>query len=242
MSLIAIGVEIGSPNTASEVPITTSNIAADIAQAVVDLATLATSIAAVVANATTADNDVAVVVTDLTTVAADALAADNDVGTVQTDNGLANTAFDTFAAAVIAITGDTYTSATKQFAFGGATGLTHAQWATVGALLNNAMAEYVTAQAALATAKTATALVRTDVTTAQSAAGAAKTATALVKTNATALSTATVAADLAAAAAPLADADVFVQADTGDVPNVATLNAALVSALTYARDAAILPT
>lgn len=57
-------------------------------------------------------------------------------------------AYDTAAASIIAITGDTYSTVTKQFTFGGATGLTHAQWATQGALLNAAIAPVVAANAA----------------------------------------------------------------------------------------------
>lgn len=49
-------------------------------------------------------------------------------------------ALDVAGAAIVAITGDTYSNVTHQFTFGGATGLTHAQWATNGALLNTAFA------------------------------------------------------------------------------------------------------
>src|ERR1041384_2003792 len=92
----------------------------------------------------------------------DATSADTAVGTVVTDHTTAFTDYDTFAAAVIAITRDTYSGTTKQFTFGGATGLTHAQWATVGALLNTAATDFKTAQTDTNTAKTATALVVTD--------------------------------------------------------------------------------
>jgi hypothetical protein len=95
-------------------------------------------------------------------VATDAATADTDVGTVVTDFATANTAVDAFAAAVIAITGDTYNVTTNQFTFGGATGLTHAQWATVGALLNTAFADYLVAKADADIAKTATAAVKAE--------------------------------------------------------------------------------
>jgi hypothetical protein len=85
-----------------------------------------------------------------------ASAADTAVGVVVADQVTAMTDFDTFAAAVIAITGDTYSGTTKLFTFGGATGLTHAQWATVGALLNTAMGFFVTSQTDTTTAKAAT--------------------------------------------------------------------------------------
>lgn len=92
--------------------------------------------------------------------ATDATTADTAVGTVVTDNTTALAAIDTFAAAVIAITGDTYVA--HQFVFGGATGLTHAQVATTFALLNTAITNFLTAQTDANTAKTATALVKTD--------------------------------------------------------------------------------
>lgn len=59
--------------------------------------------------------------------------------TVVTDVATVLTDYDTFAAALIAITGDTYSTTTKQLTFGGSTGLTHAQVATLGALLNTTM-------------------------------------------------------------------------------------------------------
>lgn len=95
------------------------------------------------------------------TTSADATAADTAVGTVVTDNTAKLAAMSTFSAAVIAITGDTYVA--NQFVFGGATGLTHAQVATTFALLNTAITAILTGQTHTNTAKTATALVVTDV-------------------------------------------------------------------------------
>lgn len=60
--------------------------------------------------------------------------------------------FDIAGAAIVAITGDSYSATTHQFAFGGATGLTHAQWATQGAKINTAINDVVTAKAAVASA------------------------------------------------------------------------------------------
>lgn len=88
---------------------------------------------------------------------ANASTADTDVGTVVTDFTTAITAYQTFAAALIAITGDTFSNTTNLFTFGGATGLTHAQWATLGAELNTAISDFLTAQTDTATAKVATA-------------------------------------------------------------------------------------
>lgn len=88
-----------------------------------------------------------------------ATAADTAVGVVVGNLTTAFTDYDTFAAAVIAITGDTYDgNVTKAFTFGGAGNITHAQWATVGALLNTAVAtDFLNAQTNAGTAKTATA-------------------------------------------------------------------------------------
>lgn len=84
-------------------------------------------------------------------------AADTAVGVVVTDLTTAFTDFNTFAAALLAITGDTFNTTTHQFTFGGATGLTHAQWATLGAQLNTAMTDFVTSQTDNTAAKVATA-------------------------------------------------------------------------------------
>jgi hypothetical protein len=84
-------------------------------------------------------------------------ATNTPVATVQTDLTTAFTDYNTFAAAVIAITGDTFNTTTHQFTTGGATGLTHAQWATLAALLNTSLSDFVTAQTATTTAASATA-------------------------------------------------------------------------------------
>lgn len=53
------------------------------------------------------------------------------------------TAYDAVAAAIVAITGDTYSAVTHQFTTGGATGLTHAQWATQATALNAVLTSLV---------------------------------------------------------------------------------------------------
>lgn len=95
-------------------------------------------------------------------VVTDATTANTNVGTVVTDNTTTLSALDAFGAAVIAITGDTYVS--HQFVFGGSGAMTHAQWATNGALLNTAITNFLAAQAAAVAAKTSTALVAADLT------------------------------------------------------------------------------
>lgn len=141
------------------------NLAADQSENEVNVGT-----STALADATTADTDVG-------TVVADATDADTKVGTVVTDNTTTLTAIDAFAAAVTAITGDTYTS--HQFTFGGSAGLTHAQVATTFALLNTAITDVLAAQTAANTAKTATALTKTDATTAKAATAAAKVSAAV---------------------------------------------------------------
>ncbi len=82
-----------------------------------------------------------------------------DTAAVSTDLTTAFTALDAFGNALVAITGDTYSSVTHQWTTGGSTGLTHAQVVTLMALFNTASTDFITAQ--------------TDATTAHSAAVAA---------------------------------------------------------------------
>lgn len=70
--------------------------------------------------------------------------------TVVADVAAALTAFNTAGASIVAITGDTYSATTHQFTTGGATGLTHAQWATQAALLNTALTALIAVQADVA--------------------------------------------------------------------------------------------
>lgn len=215
MALVALAVTLGTPNSVGEVPVTTSNLAAQIAQSVTDTTALAALIATMITLANTADVDAGLSVTTSTT--------------ADTASGTEGTNFDAFAAALIAITGDTYNSGTKQFTFGGATGLTHAQIAgALGTALNLVGANQVSTKAATVASLAA------DNTT--------KAATASAKTQSLLLSTTAIAADHTAAQAVIATANVFIQSDTGVVTNVGILNGALVSALTIARDNAILPT
>lgn len=59
------------------------------------------------------------------------------------------TAYDAVGAAIIAISGDSYSAVTHQFTNGGATGLTSAQLHTQLTALNAAIASFLSAQAAL---------------------------------------------------------------------------------------------
>jgi hypothetical protein len=63
---------------------------------------------------------------------------------VVTDLTTAFTAFDVFGNALVAITGDTYSDTTHKWTTGGATGLTHAQVATLMADYNTAITSVVT--------------------------------------------------------------------------------------------------
>ncbi len=149
-----------------------------------------TDVDAAVTSATTADTatgtaqtNVGTVDTDVDTDVTNATTADTDVGTVVTDLTTAFTAYDAAAASIIAITGDTYSNVTHQFTTGGATGLTHAQWATQAALLNTAATDFVTAQTDNTTAKTATAAAKTSALATQTASDTAVAAVATAKTD-----------------------------------------------------------
>lgn len=318
MSLIALGVTIGSPDTTAIVPITDSDLAAEIAQAVTDTATLATNITTAQTAASTADTDMGTLQTAITTLDTDvdttvtvATTADNDVGTVTTNEttflsdydavaaaiilitgdtygshqftfggatGLTsaqlhtqmtalNTAitaylvtgigafssflyqYDAVAAAIVAISGDTYDSGTHQFTEGGATGLTHAQWSgsSIGVALNTAITAFLAEQTWFTTLKTATALVKTDATTAQTQsdtvvtdASTTKTATAASLTDANALTTTPISTDLTAAQAIISAANVFIQTDTSVCTTAALFSAAVLSALNFVKNKSIL--
>lgn len=82
---------------------------------------------------------------------------------VVTDLTAAFTAADLFGANVIATTGDTYSNTTHKFTLGGATGLTHAQWATAAALYNTAIGDFVTAQTDAVAAAAAITAITADV-------------------------------------------------------------------------------
>ena len=77
-------------------------------------------------------------------------------GTAATDIAAAFTDYNTFAASLLAITGDTYSTTTHQFTTGGATGLTHAQWATQAALLNTALSDFNTVKTDITTQDSST--------------------------------------------------------------------------------------
>lgn len=243
MALVAIAVTLGTPNSVGQVPITVANLAAAIALAVADLTALGANIVVAQVAAATADTDAGVLVTDATT--ADGAAATNlsQVSDADAKVGTTNTDFDAFAAALIAITGDTYNTTTNQFTFGGATGLTHAQIAgALGTALNLVGADIVTAKASSAAAKTQATTLKANTATVLTDASTTKTATATAKTDVNLLSTSAVAADLTSSQTIIASANVYIQTDGTIVTNVALLNGALVNALTFVRDSAILPT
>jgi len=239
-TLVAIGVTIGSPDTTGQVSVTATDGAALLALALTDTTALAALITTTQTNTTTADNDAATDVTNTTTADNDAgtdvtntTAADTQVGTVETD-------IDTFAASVIAITGDTYNGTTRQFTFGGATGLTHAQWATVGAQLNTALAALVLAKTDTAVAVTSAAATKTATAAAKSSAATTKAATAAAKTASAAESTTTVRNDIIAAQANFAS-DVTVRTDTSKCTQASVLSGALQAAIQLVISAGILP-
>jgi hypothetical protein len=89
--------------------------------------------------------DVATTTTDNGTAFTAATAADNDVGTVTTNYTSFLSAYDTLAAAIVAISGDTYSATTHQFTTGGSTGLTSAQLHTTMTSLNSAITTFLAA-------------------------------------------------------------------------------------------------
>jgi len=123
------------------------------------------SIATVITDATTADTDVGTVVTNTATV-------DTDLATVLTD-------YDAIGAAIVAISGDTYSNTTHQFTTGGSTGLTSSQLHTQMTSLNAMMTAFLTAQTAATTANT-------NATTAKTATAATVTAAAAIAYSTTA--------------------------------------------------------
>ena len=88
MALIAVGVTLGTPDTVGQVPITTSNLAADVAQAVTDTTALA---ALIVTAKSTATTTAAAAVTG----AAAASTASNAAATASGDASTADTAVTT---------------------------------------------------------------------------------------------------------------------------------------------------
>lgn len=75
--------------------------------------------------------------------------------TAQTDFAAFLTDYDTVAAAICVISGDTYSATTHHFTEGGATGLTSAQLHTQMTSLNSALDVFVTANTELAATVTA---------------------------------------------------------------------------------------
>lgn len=226
MSLVAVGVTLGTPDSAGEIPVTTSNLAGSIASAVSDLSTLTTAIGTANTAATTANTDVGTAQTAANTAA-------TATGTAVTNMATTLTAIDAFGAAVIAITGGTYTA--HQFSVAVTTGLTNTQCNTTFALLNTAITDFLAAQTQVGTSNSDAAAVVTDLAT-------AKTAANTTATDVAALSTTAVSSDLTNSQAVLASANVFIQTDSSVVTAVSALNGALVAALTFVRKNSILPT
>ena len=254
---VIIGVQLGSPNTASQVPVTTQDGAQYITLAVADLATLTTNIGTAQTDSTASDNDMATLtgslgtgVTNINTVKTDTATAKGDATTADTDVGTAQTNFDTAMNSLVTGMGVvTYSSMTHQFSgtFSGSVTVTQ----TNG---NNLIAALNTALTALIAAKTATALTVTDATTADTAAATAQTqvslcqtqgastkvATAAAKAADAALSTSAVSTDLTNASAVLAQ-NVLIRTDKGVCLTASELNGALVAALALVTANAILP-
>ena len=135
-----------------------------------------------------ANTAVGTVDTDVDLSVTAAALADTDVGLTVTALATSFTAIDVFGNALVAITGDSYSNTTHNWTTGGSTGLTHAQVATLMALFNTALTDFVTAQTANTLAKTKTVLASTAATTTQTASDLAVTAAALAVTDTNLLS------------------------------------------------------
>lgn len=101
------------------------------------------------------------------------------------------TDYDIFGAALVAITGDTYSNVTHQWTTGGSTGLTHAQVVTLMALLNTTATAILTAQTATVLTQTGSDLAVTAATLVQTDSDLAVTAVTLTDTKADLAVTAT---------------------------------------------------
>jgi hypothetical protein len=161
MSSVSYGLNVGNDEQPDTVTVGTAQGAA-LTTAQTDVGTTDTAIDAAVTAAGTADTATGTAQTDVGT-------TDTAIDAVVSDNTTTLSDIDSFAAAVIAITGDTYVA--HQFVFGGGTGLTHAQVATTFALLNTAITAFLAGQTAALTAQT-------DSDAAVAAVGTAKTDTA----------------------------------------------------------------
>lgn len=73
-----------------------------------------------------------------------------DIGTAVADNTSFLSAYDAVGAAIVAISGDTYSATTHQFTNGGSTGLTSAQLHTQTTALNAAITTFLAGKAAAA--------------------------------------------------------------------------------------------
>ena len=222
MGLIAVGITLSPAVSSALVPVTSSNVEADITAAVTDLGTLATAITAAASAASTADTNTGTVVTAAGTMVTDALAADGDAGTVVTDTTTADTdagtvvtdlattvtdfnlAFGTGTDGLTTLLGSAvaYNATTMQFSgtMGGNATITPTQGAALYALINTATTALLAAQTAMTTAKTATATAKTDAATAKAATAAAYAQSLTLNTDTTTAkaSTATAKADTAA--------------------------------------------
>lgn len=235
MSLVALGITLGSPDGVAIVPVTTSNLAADIAQAVTDLAVVTTAAATTVTATTTADTAMGTVQTDISNVSTAAATTTTGVSNTLTAydaaaGSSANNLASLLGANVV------YTAGTHQFSgtmTGNAT-ITPTQGAALIALFNTVATDLLAAQSELASTTTYITTLTTDGNT-------AKADTAAAKTDAAAVSTMAVSADLTAATAIISSANVYIQLDSSVVTTVPALNAAALAALNFVRAGNILP-
>jgi hypothetical protein len=174
MTTLAIGVVLGPPVASSAVPVTISNLGAQITTAQNDVATVVTDttaadndVATLVTDTTTADNDLAALVTSIASVVADMVTCFNStagpglMATINADN----------AGSYV------YNNSTLQVSpttAGGALSIDATNAHLFFVNLNTLGAAITALQTAIGTAKTATATAKTDAATAKTATATAK--------------------------------------------------------------------
>lgn len=265
MSLIGVGVTIGTADVAGLVPITVVNLGADVLQIGTDnTAVQNTTSAAVVSTLATASADLSTLGTQIATAlsavntgTAAAATAVTAGGSVATKATLCVTDFTTLAdqatyGLATLFNNQTWTAGSLQLSGtpGSSVTLTVTQQESVIAAVNALGTAILGNQTAANTSTTDIGAVSTDlgiIYTDVNALGTATVATDITNAASTIQSDilnarTTIANDVAVITALIPTANVYIQTDTSLAPNAATLNGALVAALTFVRDNGILPT
>jgi hypothetical protein len=243
MSLVAVGVTVGTADVAGLVAITTTNIGSSVLQIGTTTTSVLNTVSADVAALGALISTALTAVNQGTTDVATALTA---AGAVATDGTTCVTDYTTVAnqatyGLVHLLNNQTFTAGTLQLSGtpGASATLTVAQQQSLIAACNALGTALLANQAAANTANTDVTTVSTDLATIYTDVAALGTST--INTAITAANT-SIQGAVTTAATLLPGANVYLQTDTTVATNVATLNGALVAALTYIRANGILPT